>query len=412
VSSSDLVVGNVLAEDPREVVLPDGVDEVVYDITAHGAAISDLSSVVIGNRLVILPVRAQLVPTAQAASDLDSSVWESLERAGGRVRVANDPVRDGRVGPAESHDLVDASGRADLLVMGSFDLPSVVGGQPARHESPHHEGSVSFARRLIAHGASVSRAAVRPDSHPDSHLTRSARFRRPGSWGRVRVRLHRSSYVPAVELLDVVHRVAVPDGPSGRSVVRFDLQFYSGELVVVAGERNPASMALVNLVAGLEEPDTGVVMRRGERFVPPCAGSSASMPAGVSLGRFRGPFSGSALEFVAMSLMQHGLARRDAFGLASGVLDELGVSHMAAQPMEALSAHNRSIVMTAGALAGPTSVRVLVGPFRLLTTEQRVQLGAAVRSRADGGEVVIIVADDVPEGLIIDRMLDWSDGTG
>ncbi|MFG2913267.1 ATP-binding cassette domain-containing protein [Kitasatospora sp. NPDC048298] len=159
-----------------------------------------------------------------------------------------------------------------------------------------------------------------------------------------------------------------------------DLAVGPGELVRIAGRNGSGKSTLLRLVAGIERPSTGRVVRPGptayvpERFPP-------------------------ALPFDAVSYLLrvgrvHGLSAERARRRAQEWLDRFGVADRAGTPLSRLSKGTCQKVAVAQALLPEARVLLLDEAWTGLDPEARAVLDEAAAERAAAGGTVLFVDHD------------------
>lgn len=170
-------------------------------------------------------------------------------------------------------------------------------------------------------------------------------------------------------------------GRRGRWILRgVDLAVGPGELVRIAGANGSGKSTLLRLVAGIERPTAGRVVRPGaaayvpERFPP-------------------------ALPFDAASYLQrvgrvHGLSAESARRRAGEWLDRFGIADRAGTPLSRLSKGTCQKVAVAQALLAEARVLLLDEAWTGLDPEARAVLDEAAAERAADGGTVLFVDHD------------------
>ncbi|MDE0694025.1 MAG: ATP-binding cassette domain-containing protein, partial [Gammaproteobacteria bacterium] len=151
-----------------------------------------------------------------------------------------------------------------------------------------------------------------------------------------------------------------PQGRGRLAVLRgVDLTVASGERVAVVGRSGSGKSTLLHLLAGLSDPDEGVVTVRGQQLT----GASAAARA-----RIRNANMGfvyqfhhllpefTAAENVAMPLLVGGVAPAPALERAHALLSQVGVVERDAHRPHQLSGGERQRVAVARALAARPAV--------------------------------------------------------
>ena len=197
--------------------------------------------------------------------------------------------------------------------------------------------------------------------------------------------------------------------PQGRGRIEVllgvDLTVAPGERVAVVGRSGSGKSTLLHLLAGLSDPDAGMVTVRGEQLT----GASAATRA-----RIRNANMGfvyqfhhllpefTAAENVAMPLLVGGVAPARALERAQALLRQVGVVERDAHRPHQLSGGERQRVAVARALAGRPAVVLADEPTGSLDAANaegvlQVMVGA---SATDNAALVVVTHD----GAIAERM--------
>ena len=191
-----------------------------------------------------------------------------------------------------------------------------------------------------------------------------------------------------------------PQGRGRLAVLRgVDLTVAVGERVAVVGRSGSGKSTLLHLLAGLSDPDEGVVTVRGQQLT----GASAAARA-----RIRNANMGfvyqfhhllpefTAAENVAMPLLVGGVAPAPALERAHALLSEVGVVERDAHRPHQLSGGERQRVAVARALAARPAVVLADEPTGSLDAANaegvlEVMAGA---SAADNAALVVVTHDE------------------
>lgn len=170
-------------------------------------------------------------------------------------------------------------------------------------------------------------------------------------------------------------------GRGGRWVLRgVDLAVRPGELVRISGANGTGKSTLLRLVAGIERPSAGRVVRPGtvayvpERFPPALPFDAASYL--LRVGRV------------------HGLAAAEARRGAAEWLDRFGIADRAGTPLSRLSKGTCQKVAVAQALLPGARVLLLDEAWTGLDPAARTVLDEAAAERAAAGGAVLFVDHD------------------
>ncbi|MFD8701242.1 ATP-binding cassette domain-containing protein [Kitasatospora sp. NPDC059648] len=170
-------------------------------------------------------------------------------------------------------------------------------------------------------------------------------------------------------------------GRGGRWILRdVQLAVGPGELVRIAGPNGSGKSTLLRLVAGIERPSAGRVVRRGtaayvpERFPPALPFDAASYL--LRVGRV------------------HGLSEAVARRRSGEWLDRFGIADRAGTPLSRLSKGTCQKVAVAQALIAEARVLLLDEAWTGLDPEARAVLDEAAAERAAAGAAVLFVDHD------------------
>jgi len=194
------------------------------------------------------------------------------------------------------------------------------------------------------------------------------------------------------------------------SVLRdLTLEARSGEVTCIVGPSGAGKSTLLRLLAGLDEPDAGVVTLDGARVragSPKLAVMFQTPLLLPWLHVWENVYFG--LRFVADL---NGPARRERG--AAGV-QQVGLADLADWPVTTLSGGQAQRVALARALVRQPRFLLLDEPFSSLDAPTRRELGAEIRRLALGEQIgVILVTHDIEEAIQLgDRLLVLSPRTG
>ncbi len=351
----------VVTEIDQDLVLPDGVDELVCDQAIVGVGRAAVSAVVVGNRMLILPVPQQLLGDQTVRLEPHQTVWDALSRRGCSVAVE----------PSE----------------GLVDLPAVISNSGTDLES--RDGSDS--------GVGRNSPSLNEQAMPVARSIRSEQTSSPY----------------AIEAVSVRHRPNTGGAaPSGRGVLQVDVQIRTGQLVVVCNAQSGEARTAVNVLAGLELPDSGTVLHRGI----PCNSADPqhqrfmTVQPGIYSGRIAHANEVSGLEYVAYPSLFYGTDAAVARADAAVTLARLLGSSAEGQPIATMTTQERQVAMLARALAGEWELVVLFDPMRSLAEDVQVVVRSFVAERVAAGATVVVLTDDEPLLALADRRMAVVDG--
>ncbi|MQY16763.1 Daunorubicin/doxorubicin resistance ATP-binding protein DrrA [Streptomyces sp. RB5] len=189
-----------------------------------------------------------------------------------------------------------------------------------------------------------------------------------------------------------------------RAVDGVSLDVYEGEIFGLLGPNGAGKSTLVRQLTGLLRPDAGSIDLLGHDLVAHPERASRLL---AYLGQ-----ESTALDELTVALAAETTARLRGLAPAAArrerddVLDELGLTELAARPLKKLSGGQRRLACVAAALAGPRPVLVLDEPTTAMDPVARRAVWAAVdRRRADHGATVLLVTHNVLEAeTVLDRV--------
>ncbi|MFE9247532.1 ABC transporter ATP-binding protein [Streptomyces sp. NPDC007088] len=195
-----------------------------------------------------------------------------------------------------------------------------------------------------------------------------------------------------------------PAAPAVRATDGIDLDVRRGEIFGLLGPNGAGKSTLVRQLTGLMRPDSGSVHLLGHDLV-------RHPERAARLLAYLGQES-TALDELTVSLAAETTARLRGLDLPEArrardaVLDELGLTDIAARPLKKLSGGQRRLACFAAALVGERSVLVLDEPTTGMDPVARRAVWAAVdRRRADHGVTVLLVTHNVIEAeTVLDRV--------
>ncbi len=156
--------------------------------------------------------------------------------------------------------------------------------------------------------------------------------------------------------------------PGGHEALRgISLTVNSGEKLALVGANGSGKSTLLLHIAGAVKVQEGRITFRGQE-------SQEALRKNIGL-TFQDAddqlLMPSVLEDVAFSLTAAGLSRQEAHERARGILESLGIAHLAGRPPHRLSGGEKRIVSFAGVLAGEPEVLALDEPSSALDPRAR-----------------------------------------
>jgi ABC-2 type transport system ATP-binding protein len=199
-------------------------------------------------------------------------------------------------------------------------------------------------------------------------------------------------------------RGADPAGPPVRANDGIDLDVHRGELFGILGPNGAGKTTLVRQITGLLRPDAGSIDLLGHDLVR--HPDRASRLIGY-LGQ-----ESTALDELTVALAAETTGRLRGLDVPAAraardrVLDELGLTPLAARPLKKLSGGQRRLACLAAALVGERPVLVLDEPTTGMDPVARRAVWAAVdRRRTEHGVTVLLVTHNVIEAeTVLDRV--------
>ena len=188
----------------------------------------------------------------------------------------------------------------------------------------------------------------------------------------------------------------------GKSVLDgVDLDVAPNERLGIVGRSGTGKSTLLSLVAGLDEPDRGVVRVAGRDTAPGRLEHCAMMPQGESLLPWR-----TALDNAAIALENAGMSRADARAEARPLFARFGLEGAEGLRPSRLSAGMRQRVAFLRTLLAGKDVLLLDEPFGALDAITRAELQEWLAGAlADEPQTVLLVTHDIEEALLLcDRL--------
>lgn len=199
-------------------------------------------------------------------------------------------------------------------------------------------------------------------------------------------------------------RRGAPGTPEVRATDGVRLDIRRGEIFGLLGPNGAGKTTLVRQLTGLMRPDRGSVEILGHDIVRHPERASRIL---AYLGQ-----ESTALDELTVSLAAEttgrlrGLDARSARAERDGVLEELGLTALAARPLKKLSGGQRRLACFATTLVGARPLLVLDEPTTGMDPiARRAVWGAVDRRRAEHGTTVLLVTHNVIEAeTVLDRV--------
>jgi ABC-type nitrate/sulfonate/bicarbonate transport system ATPase subunit len=190
--------------------------------------------------------------------------------------------------------------------------------------------------------------------------------------------------------LDRVGRRFSPRTRHGAGVTAMEdlsLTIATGEIVAVVGPSGCGKTTLLELVCGLQTPDTGTVSGPEAVLMPQ---RDLLLPWA------------SALDNAALALRARGIGRDEARATARPWLERLGLAEFADARPDALSGGMRQRISFVRSLLAASSVLALDEPFAALDALTRADTQAwLAQALADEPRTVLLVTHDVEEAVVL-----------
>ena len=186
-----------------------------------------------------------------------------------------------------------------------------------------------------------------------------------------------------------------------------DLDVAPHERLGIVGRSGTGKSTLLSLVAGLDEPDRGIVRVAGQATTPGRLEHCALMPQGDSLLPWR-----TALDNAGIALENAGLSRSDARAQARPLFARFGLEGAEGLRPARLSAGMRQRVAFVRTLLARKDVLLLDEPFGALDAITRGELEEWLAAAlAEEPQTVLLVTHDIEEALLLcDRVAVLSRG--
>jgi iron complex transport system ATP-binding protein len=187
-----------------------------------------------------------------------------------------------------------------------------------------------------------------------------------------------------------------------------DLEFETGEIVLLAGRNGAGKTTLLRVAAGLIEPEAGHVLLGADAITAlprrSVAKRIALVPQDTAV-----PFPYTVNEMVLMGRAPHlgllGFEGRADRALVGEVLARLGIGALAERSILDLSGGERQLVALARALAQQAPVLLLDEPTAHLDLARRLELQTLLRDLAAEGRTIVLVSHDLgPAAGVADRV--------
>ena len=210
-----------------------------------------------------------------------------------------------------------------------------------------------------------------------------------------------------------IRRTFDADTAPVRALRGVDLTVEPGEVVAIMGPSGCGKTTLLDVVAGLERPDSGWIE---------VAGTALQDLSGDDLARHRRSHIGIVFQFfnlidgmtaidnVAFAALVAGVPRRAAHERAREMLDLLGLLDKAETAPAALSGGLRQRLAIARALVNRPTLLLADEPTGALDTEGGLEVMDLFRRIGQEGQTILLVTHDRAVAAGADRVLTMRDG--
>ena len=204
----------------------------------------------------------------------------------------------------------------------------------------------------------------------------------------------------------------------GRDRVRQALRGVSfdaaaGELVAIKGPLGAGKSTLLLVLAGLLQPDEGVVTVDGEDLAAVSAGRRRTLRRGaIALLPAQGGLlpSLSVAEHIDLALRIGGLGRRERNARSAEQLAATGIAHLAARRPHQLTLSERQLAALARALAVRPRLLLADEPAAAMDAEARSTLQRLLVLMTARDGLVLLATDNAEIAASADRRLTLADG--
>lgn len=180
-----------------------------------------------------------------------------------------------------------------------------------------------------------------------------------------------------------------------------DLDIKAASFTVLLGRSGCGKSTLLNIAAGLQQPSTGQLLYDGQAV-------SGNQPDSALIFQQNNLFPWmSAVENIAIALLNRGLDREAATRRAEQLLADVGLAEFARHRPAALSGGMCQRIALARALALEPRLLLLDEPFSALDAQtRRLMQDQLLRAWNTSGATVLMVTHDLQEALLLaDRIV-------
>jgi putative ABC transport system ATP-binding protein len=212
---------------------------------------------------------------------------------------------------------------------------------------------------------------------------------------------------------EALEKTYAADGVDVAALRGVDLAVADGEFVSVMGPSGCGKSTLLHLLGGLDRPSAGEVWLRNERV------DELSEKAWALLRRRHVGFvfqffnlisNLTVADNVELPALLAGVAPREARGRREELLDELGISDVAAQVPGRISGGQQQRVALARALVNRPDVLLADEPTGNLDSTSAREVMGLIRRFHEGGQAIVLVTHDPRVAAAADRVVHMRDG--
>ncbi|ALM86832.1 ABC transporter ATP-binding protein [Bordetella sp. N] len=205
---------------------------------------------------------------------------------------------------------------------------------------------------------------------------------------------------PKISLRGIGKRFAAPNAEEGAPPLRvledFSLDIEAGEFVTIVGPSGCGKSSLLDIVAGLTQPDAGQVLIDGRAIDAP------NLDRGIVFQQYALLPWLTALQNVAFSVRAKGLTRQQSADVAQRYLDLVGLAGFARHYPRQLSGGMRQRVAIARSLAHEPGVLLMDEPYGALDAQTRETLqNELVRIWRQTRKTIFFITHDLDEAIYL-----------
>jgi len=180
-----------------------------------------------------------------------------------------------------------------------------------------------------------------------------------------------------------------------RALVDVSLDVVPGQITGLIGPNGAGKTTLFNVVTGLQKPVRGRVMLGGVDVTGKGPKDRARMGLGRTFQRLEVFGSLTTLDNVLVGVENTGVHGQAARRAAAGLLDRVGIAHVADRQADVLPTGLARLLELARALACQPKLLLLDEPFSGLDSAESARLGDLLEELAADGLAVLLVEHDM-----------------